>query len=35
MSIRALYPYVTEKQLDEALDLERQLEANLAIRDAA
>ena len=34
-AIRQLYPYVTEKQLAEALDLERQLEANLAIRDAA
>jgi uncharacterized protein (DUF433 family) len=34
-AIRMLYPYVTAKQLAEALDLERQLEANLAIRDAA
>jgi uncharacterized protein (DUF433 family)/DNA-binding transcriptional MerR regulator len=34
-AIRTLYPYVTAKQIAEALDLERQLEANLAIRDAA
>jgi len=33
--IRALYPYVTETQLAQALDLEQQLEANLAIRIAA
>jgi uncharacterized protein (DUF433 family) len=34
-AIHTLYPFVTETQLAEALDLERQLEANLAIRDAA
>jgi uncharacterized protein (DUF433 family) len=34
-AIMALYPYVTSKQLAEALDLERQLEANLAVPDAA
>lgn len=34
-AIHTLYPYVTKTQLAEALDLERQLEANLAIRDAA
>jgi uncharacterized protein (DUF433 family) len=34
-AIRALYPYVTENQLAEALDLEQQLEANLAIHVAA
>ena len=32
---RTLYPYLTEAQLAEALDLESQLEANLAIRVAA
>jgi len=34
-AIRALYPFVSAAQVAEALDLERQLEANLAIRDAA
>jgi uncharacterized protein (DUF433 family) len=34
-AIRSLYPFLTDTQLAEALDLERQLEANLAIRDAA
>jgi uncharacterized protein (DUF433 family) len=34
-AILALYPYVTETQLAEAIDLERQLDANLAIHDAA
>ena len=34
-AIRTLYPYVTERQLEEALDLERQLAKNLAMRDAA
>jgi uncharacterized protein (DUF433 family) len=34
-AIRALYPYLSETQLAEALDLEGQLESNLAIRDAA
>jgi uncharacterized protein (DUF433 family) len=34
-AIRALYPYLSEAQLDQALDLERQLAANLAIVDAA
>ena len=34
-SIRTLYPYVSEKQLEEALDLERQLAKNLSMRDAA
>jgi uncharacterized protein (DUF433 family)/DNA-binding transcriptional MerR regulator len=34
-AIRTLYPYVTEAQVDQALDLERQLEANLAIHVAA
>jgi uncharacterized protein (DUF433 family) len=33
-AIKILYPYATEKQIDEAIDLERQLEANLAIRAA-
>jgi uncharacterized protein (DUF433 family) len=32
---RTLYPYVTEAQVAQALDLERQLEENLAIRIAA
>ncbi len=35
LAIRTLYPYVSEKQLDEAIDLESQLEANLAVREAA
>jgi uncharacterized protein (DUF433 family) len=34
-AIRTLYPYVTEAQVAQALDLERQLEANLAIHVAA
>ena len=34
-AIRALYPYVSETQLAQALDLEEQLEANLAVSDAA
>jgi len=34
-AIRTLYPFVTGTQLAEALDLERQLDVNLAIRDAA
>jgi uncharacterized protein (DUF433 family) len=34
-TVRALYPYVSDVQLRQALDLESQLEANLAIRDAA
>lgn len=34
-TICQLYPYLTTQQLNEALDLERQLEANLAIRVAA
>jgi uncharacterized protein (DUF433 family) len=34
-AIRALYPYLTEAQLTQALDLEEQLEANLAVRVAA
>jgi hypothetical protein len=32
---RALYPYLTEERLAQAIDLESQLEANLAIRVAA
>ena len=35
VAIRTLYPYVTEAQVAQALDLERQLEDNLAIRIAA
>ena len=34
-AIRTLYPYVSATQVGEAIDLERQLEANLAIRDVA
>ncbi len=34
-AIRTLYPYVTEAQVAQALDLERQLEENLAIHIAA
>jgi uncharacterized protein (DUF433 family) len=34
-ALRSLYPFLTDTQLAEALDLERQLEDNLAIRDAA
>jgi uncharacterized protein (DUF433 family) len=34
-AIRTMYPYVTDKQLTEALELELQLEANLAILVAA
>ncbi len=34
-AILSLYPYLAKEQLAEALDLERQLAANLAIPDAA
>ena len=34
-ALRSLYPFLTDTQLAEALDLERQLDVNLAIRDAA
>ncbi len=30
-----LYPYLTAEQIDEALDLERQLEQNLSVSVAA
>jgi type I restriction enzyme R subunit len=34
-AIGTLYPYLTEAQLSQSLDLEEQLEANLAVRVAA
>ncbi len=34
-AVGALYPYASKAQLRQAIDLESQLEANLAVRDAA
>jgi uncharacterized protein (DUF433 family) len=34
-AIRGFYPYLTDSQLAQAIDLEKQLEANLAITAAA
>ena len=34
-AIAQLYPFVTREQIEQALDLERQLEANLALPAAA